>query len=96
MKKKFPCELCLVRAACKIYCDDYYDFINYWAKALFRVTADEIHEFRMNTPPADKHEVEKLIQHGNGKYEVVRDKMFINLRTRDHPWNYQKRGGRSA
>ena len=96
MKKKFPCELCLVRAACKIYCNDYYDFINYWAKALFRVTADEIHEFRMNTPPEDKHEVEKLIQQG-GKYDYkVRDHMFVALRTRDHFWDYQKRRGRSA
>ena len=93
---KYPCKLCLVKACCNYVCNEYYDFINYWAANMCKLTADEIHEFRMDTSAEVKHEVSRLLGRGEQYDYKVRDKLFVAIRSKNNFWNYQKRGGRSA
>ena len=54
----YPCPNCIVKACCKDKCVLHYQFINFIADHIGRMTADEIHEFGISTPLEFKKKVE--------------------------------------
>ena len=92
---KYPCEVCLTKPCCQQCCDDYYNFINYWADNLCKKTADEIHEYRMNVPVDVLHKVTRFINKYK-RYQFVNDKNNIGIITDGLYWSCGKRGTRSA
>ena len=56
----YPCNICIVKACCKCKCELYYQFCNDMANNIGTMTADEIHEFRINTPLNVRRLVERF------------------------------------
>lgn len=60
---KYPCNICIVQSCCSIQCLEYFTFINYISDNICStMTADEIHEYRMNTPIEIRKRVDFCIQ----------------------------------
>ena len=88
---KYPCEECLVKACCHLYCDDYYMFINYKADRLMAMSIKELQEFRKTLPAEVKQKIEHFV--GNNKrYEIARDKTCIIVSGKDIFGIYEERG----
>jgi len=58
---EFPCNLCLVNAACKLHCIRVFRYMNYIADHMGIMTVDEIHVYRHVVPNNIRKKIEGML-----------------------------------
>lgn len=68
----YPCNNCIVKACCQKKCVLHFQFVNYTADHMGKMTADELYEFRINTPIEVRRVVEQFWKNKT-RYRFSRD-----------------------